>query len=127
MKPYDEEFELNRYVWNECAHYLSEFEASVGRAALMRMKADQATSKAIADRIRERWARLDDAAVNEALSGGWDAYRESVRRRILLENAKEIIVNRCPECLRVARTPKAKQCLWCGHDWHANKDGQLPD
>ena len=27
-------------------------------------------------------------------------------------------VNRCPACNRVVRTPEAKQCFWCGHDWH---------
>jgi hypothetical protein len=27
-------------------------------------------------------------------------------------------LNRCPECQRIVRTPLAKQCLWCGHDWH---------
>jgi hypothetical protein len=25
---------------------------------------------------------------------------------------------RCPKCDRIARTPEAKQCLWCGHNWH---------
>ncbi len=30
----------------------------------------------------------------------------------------EITVNRCPKCSRVVRTPSAKQCMWCKHDWH---------
>jgi len=32
--------------------------------------------------------------------------------------AGRLQVNRCPECSRVVKTPLAKQCLWCGHDWH---------
>lgn len=27
-------------------------------------------------------------------------------------------INRCPKCSKIARTPKAKQCPWCFHDWH---------
>jgi uncharacterized C2H2 Zn-finger protein len=27
-------------------------------------------------------------------------------------------VNRCPRCGEVAKTPKAKQCRFCKHDWH---------
>jgi hypothetical protein len=33
-------------------------------------------------------------------------------------SAKMGTVARCPACNRVLRTPEAKQCFWCGHDWH---------
>jgi rRNA maturation endonuclease Nob1 len=29
------------------------------------------------------------------------------------------VINRCPACKRIVRTPRAQHCLWCGHDWHA--------
>ena len=32
--------------------------------------------------------------------------------------AGRIEINRCPACSRIVRTHLAKQCLWCGHDWH---------
>lgn len=28
------------------------------------------------------------------------------------------LVNRCRQCQRVIRTVAAKQCFWCGADWH---------
>lgn len=30
----------------------------------------------------------------------------------------QVFFNNCPECGRLARTPTAKQCRHCGHDWH---------
>jgi hypothetical protein len=46
----------------------------------------------------------------------------SEKRKIaeyLLENYEsEIFINNCPNCKQLARTPKAKQCRHCGHDWH---------
>ena len=30
----------------------------------------------------------------------------------------QVVVNRCPECSRIVKTPLARQCLWCGYDWH---------
>jgi uncharacterized OB-fold protein len=39
--------------------------------------------------------------------------------RLLREHANEIVINRCPACGRIVATPKARQCLWCGHDRHA--------
>lgn len=48
------------------------------------------------------------------------AFCESVRQRIdqLMEVPECIPINRCPACSRVVRTPIAKQCMWCKHDWH---------
>ena len=39
-------------------------------------------------------------------------------RRLLADHREEIVVNRCPRCRRIVRTPKAKLCLWCGYSWH---------
>jgi hypothetical protein len=39
-------------------------------------------------------------------------------RRILGEHTATHRINRCPRCHRVVRTPLARQCFWCGHDWH---------
>ncbi len=122
MKTYDEDSELDRYVWAYCSQSMSKFETRVGRAAMAEFKADHASSS-MADMLRRRWGCLSDPAIAEALSDGWPKYRRSVRRRLLVENIGELVVNRCPECLCVVRTPMAQQCLWCGHDWHAKSDG----
>jgi len=33
-------------------------------------------------------------------------------------------VNRCPRCRWVVRTLQARQCLWCGFDWHGSETGK---
>lgn len=30
----------------------------------------------------------------------------------------KILWNNCPNCNKLARTPKAKQCRFCEYDWH---------
>ena len=44
--------------------------------------------------------------------------------RIAENHRAEVFANSCPRCGRLPRTPRAKQCFWCGHDWHeaANPD-----
>jgi hypothetical protein len=43
-----------------------------------------------------------------------------VVRRLLQDPATQTLINRCPRCHRIVRTPSAKQCLWCKHDWHGS-------
>jgi len=50
-----------------------------------------------------------------------DGYKVFVLRtgsRIFAEHGDEISLNLCPKCGRLARTPSAKQCRHCFHDWH---------
>lgn len=49
---------------------------------------------------------------------GPEAFRRRVCRRILADAAGEVFVNRCPRRGKVVRTPRARQCFWCGFDWH---------
>lgn len=114
---YDEEVELTRYVWRNDTHRMTEFERRVDRAALTREKAAASNSEVMRQKLMKRWGLADDPTVNSALSAGWEPFRRSVCIRILLEHGGAII-NRCPRCRRVVKTPRAQQCLWCGHDWH---------
>ncbi len=39
--------------------------------------------------------------------------------RILRDFGDKVFFNYCPNCGELARTPTAKQCWHCRHDWHA--------
>lgn len=52
------------------------------------------------------------------LNDGIEEFRRITAERILKDNPGKIKFNNCPECGELARTPKAKQCRYCGHDWH---------
>jgi hypothetical protein len=46
------------------------------------------------------------------------ASRERIAQKIYDEHGGDALLNNCPNCQRLARTSRAKQCRYCGHDWH---------
>ena len=61
----------------------------------------------------------DDADVLRLADAGYEAFVERTAARILDERRSEVFFNRCPKCGGLARTPTARQCRFCAHDWHA--------
>ncbi len=51
------------------------------------------------------------------LENGYEQFAANCAARILNENPNGVYLNNCPVCGRLARTPYAKQCKWCGHNW----------
>ncbi len=115
---YDEERELTRYVWDHYQELMTEFEQRVGWAHLAEGKA-AAGHQGVAEFILRRRSIAGDPEAEAALADGVEAFRQRVCRRVLAERGAEAFVNRCPRCRRVVRTPRARQCLWCGFDWHS--------
>ena len=116
LPAYDEETELTRYVLQHHSGLLSRFEQQVEQAAYARENYAGAADEH-GGWVMARYGRPGDPRIDDALAGGLQSFRRSACRRIVEENA-DLRVNRCPRCLRVARTPLARQCFWCGHDWH---------
>ena len=114
---YDDEAEVTRYVWDYHPRLMTESEQRVGRAHFAELKA-AAGARHVAEWILRRHGITGDPAADAALAGGVEGFRRRVCRRELSEHSDQIVINRCPACHGVARTPQAKQCFWCGHDWH---------
>lgn len=72
------------------------------------------------EKVSKMYDRMttNDPKVLELLENGYTEFRQNVIERIYNEHYSEIEFNRCPKCKGVARTPKAKQCRYCRHDWH---------
>ena len=117
---YDDERELTQYVWDHFAHRMTDFERAVGLAIIGRQKAATAGA-GVGHPLSVRWGRTDDAEINAALAEGSEEFRRRVCARVLAEAGDAVFVNRCPRCNRVVRTPQARQCFWCGFDWHSPK------
>jgi len=49
---------------------------------------------------------------------GYEPFKIKVATRIFNERRDQLELNLCPECNKIARTPWAKQCQFCFHDWH---------
>ena len=110
MRPYDEDRELNRYVFTNYRGFLSRLESRADIVAIARLKGSR-PGEIVS-------LQHGGPEVDALLADGHDAFQMRVRTRILAEHSAEIFLNRCPNCHRLVRTPLAKQCLWCGYDWH---------
>jgi hypothetical protein len=117
---YNGDRELTDYVWHNYRHLLTAFEWKVRNADTADWKAERASEK-MASSIRKRWGSQNDPEVAAALGQGIAAFRRGARERILAEQPEEVTINRCSRCQRIVATPRARQCLWCGLDWHNAK------
>ena len=113
---YDENTVLRDYVWVHGQEYMTDVELLAQKVVFARLKAESSDPK-MSKRILEKWGSVDDSRVSDLLSHGVEHFQESLRNRILNEHPG--IVNRCPNCNKVVKTPKARQCRWCLHDWHS--------
>lgn len=52
------------------------------------------------------------------ITTGFESFKRNVAERIFNEHYDELDLNLCPQCGKIARTPQAKQCRFCLHDWH---------
>jgi hypothetical protein len=52
------------------------------------------------------------------LDGGYSNFIITCSKQLLSKHSNDIIINLCPNCGRLARTPLAKQCKHCFFDWH---------
>ena len=71
-----------------------------------------------ARRACDEWERADEG-VRSALADGLSEFERRTQDRVLgAFREGTLMINRCRRCRRVIRTPLARECLWCGHDWH---------
>ena len=61
---------------------------------------------------------LRDKNISELTNDSYEAYKQRITERIFTECKDELELNLCPQCDKIARTPWAKQCKFCFHDWH---------
>jgi len=66
---------------------------------------------------RTGWISKDKDILN-LLEDGLEKFEERIAVRILKSHPDKVVVNRCPNCDRLARTPYAMQCRHCHLDWH---------
>jgi hypothetical protein len=114
---YDEARELTHYVWAHCQGLMTPFERYVGYVNIVRAKAARSKSERMREWLHPKCA-FGEPQIEAALADGPEAFCRRVRDRLLAEQADALFINRCPACGRIVRTPLARQCFWCGFDWH---------
>jgi hypothetical protein len=122
---YNDDDILTEYIWRHYSRLLTAAEARAGIyvPALDRETATRIKSASFADYLDRTHGAVDAAGLATELRDGRAALFRRARDRIL-ENYKSLVfINRCPACNRIVRSPGARQCLWCNHDWHTGEGG----
>lgn len=116
---YDENHVITDYIWSNYGYLMTDIEYRAGMTILLFRKAN-----AYADGDEIKLAQLQNSykvdqneEANDLLKDGHELFLQQVSERLLQEKKQEVFINRCPECSRVVRTPKSKQCYWCGYYW----------
>ena len=72
----------------------------------------------------ETWYRFEDEHINSLVALGSERLEEKIARRMLKEHPE--LLNFCPKCGKLARTPRARQCRHCFHTWFDQPVRELP-
>ena len=120
---YDELQVLYQYLSFHKQAFMTPLEIRADSLGLLREKAVRSTNERIQKELLQAFeAEVDDEVLDLIGDNLADllAFRERVAERIKDDAANgRLTLNRCPRCNRIVRTPKARQCRWCGYDWHA--------
>jgi hypothetical protein len=73
--------------------------------------------------LRKRWYLerkmiTEDPEILKLLDDGYEQLRLRAAENVLKNHPGTVLFNRCEICGKPARTPLARQCRFCGHDWH---------
>ena len=126
---YDDDSEFERYIERNETHFMTPFEQLAAQLGVLREKARHRISESPSappewtiQALRDYDAQVNDAirnAIGDDLNS-FATFQRKVTDRIKAAFASgELQPNRCPTCKRIVMTPKARQCLWCGYDWHS--------
>ena len=67
--------------------------------------------------IEKGWISTKPEIV-EFLKNGYEEFELNVAKRIMIDMPEKVFLNSCPKCNKLARTPYARQCRHCEHNWH---------
>jgi hypothetical protein len=116
---YDDDVALRAYVLKYFPHLLTPLERRVIEYSVPIVgNSDHWKIQQIYVFLEERDGHVPDHEVIAAFDVPYDERKQRALDRILANRRGEIQENRCPKCGRLPRSPVARQCLWCRHDWH---------
>ena len=111
--------EIANYLFNYYSYLLSDKERRVVKHHHSLIKTENSPQDSPIRRmyLKKGWLS-DDSQILDELNGGFEEFQIKVAERIFLEQGEDVFLNCCPNCERLARTPFARQCKFCGYDWH---------
>ena len=110
--------ELKKYLLEQCrAWMLNEEIVALRRTGLTEHGEKVSRRSALYDFTMEKLYGFGNDKVNELVALGEVEMKNKIAQRLLADHGHELI-NNCPKCGGLARTPHARQCRHCGYDWH---------
>lgn len=112
------------YVFRYFSHLMTEHERLAYRHLVGTIKATRGRSDVEAQEEAKgsvyylRELLSDQPAVLALARDGFGTFVLRTGQRILNDHRDQIAFNCCPRCGALARTPTARQCRVCRHDWH---------
>jgi hypothetical protein len=116
---YDDDIASRAYVLQHFPHLMTPLERRVvAYSAPFVSDSDHAKILKLHQFLEDRDGHVDDTEVLNAFRTPYEDRVANVVDRVLETRRGDLVENRCSKCHRLVCTPVAKQCLWCGHDWH---------
>ncbi|WP_294314922.1 hypothetical protein [uncultured Chryseobacterium sp.] len=108
--------EIVKYIIRYFSHLMTEDEiAALKYQMYMYKSSDNEKQRKIM--TEKCWIRQTPETDN-LLRNGYEEFEINVAKRIVAQTPEKIFFNNCPDCGKLARTPSAKQCRYCGFSWH---------
>ena len=123
---YDEDVERRKYLRSWCD--IERFQTDLENAVFLANRANSLRHKVRTMRDGKRRDEMlaivqsalptDDPAIAHELRDGLAVFRDRASDRIWNEHSGTLAIARCDECTSILKSPHARQCIWCGNDWH---------
>lgn len=112
------EKELKKYLIEKCRNWMLPEELNALRRLNLTQSGEESTRRVALKSVKlELVYGFSDDKTNELVLLGREKLELAIAGR-LLEHHESEVINNCPKCEKLTRTPFAKQCRFCGHDWH---------
>ena len=107
--------ELVDYIFYYQRKFMTKDERIATRTILYRQPLDNESMLAW---LKAKEWYSDDDKIKQMIADGYDTLKKKIVARIHAEHKDDLELNLCPACGKLPRTPLAKQCRHCFHDWH---------
>ncbi len=107
---------MREYFLTKCYNwYLEEEIIALRRFSLTAYGEETTRKNAKVSKKMEASYGFQNEKINNIVALGLEHLQNKIANRLLKEHPE--LLNFCPKCNRLARTPKARQCRHCFHTW----------
>jgi hypothetical protein len=111
---YNEGLELFRYIYG---HFGNAYFSDLQRLAFFAANVEKKRLTSRFEKLQPGFRSVRDPEIAHELKDGRQEFMQRTANAALREYGDKMAIPRCAKCSAVLRTPRARQCVWCGHSW----------